>query len=110
MSELTIGELEQLATAETGRDYARERRENTEALRLCDELELLDKEGAADSVEDVLAFWNDPLTGLPTLGESPRFRTDRERQYMDWVTSKAGERTRQNVHPKTAERMRREEQ
>ena len=48
MSEMTITELERL----TGRDHARERQETADAMRLCDELEALDKERAADHVEE----------------------------------------------------------
>jgi hypothetical protein len=46
----SITELERSATAGSGRDSARERRENAEAMALCDELEDLDKEPAAGVV------------------------------------------------------------
>ena len=91
-----------------GRDFTRERREDRETMALLDELEARDKELAADDVEEALADWNDPLTGLPLVGESPRFRTDRERAYMDWIHSGGGARTRATVHPKLDERLRRE--
>jgi hypothetical protein len=94
MTDLTFAELERIAAADSGRDYARERRETGEAMRLCDWLEELDKERAADDVEEVLSDWNDPLTGLPTLGRSPRFRSAEEREYMDWIASEQGARTR----------------
>jgi hypothetical protein len=107
--EMTVAELERMmASAHTGRDLARERRENAEAMKLCDELEDHDKERAADLVDEALAGWKDPLTGLPFEGmESPRFRTAREREYMNWVGSEAGARTRAIVHPGLEERLRR---
>jgi hypothetical protein len=95
MSEMTIAELERL----TGRDHARERQEMADALRLCDELEALDKERAADHVEEVLALWKDPW-GYPLPGfESPRFIDARKAEYYSWLMSPAGARTRENVHP-----------
>ena len=107
MSELTIDQLERIVSTD-GRDFTRERREDRETMALLDELEARDKELAADDVEELLANWNDPLTGLPLVGESPRFRTQREREYMDWVLSKGGARTRATVHPKLDDRLRRE--
>src|SRR5262245_45342538 len=109
MSELSIAELERIATAETGRDYARERRETAETLKLCDEIEALDKEHAADAIEEVLAPWNDPLTGLPPEGmESPRFRSQRQASYIDWIYSGGGARTRALVHPELDDRLQRQ--
>ena len=102
----SVAELERMMAAAGD---ARERRENADASRLCDRIEEADAEAAADAVEEVLRGWEDPLTGLPPAGmESPRFRSERDRQYMDWVLSEAGARTRRNVHPRLAERLERE--
>jgi len=106
----SYAQLEQIAAAETGRDYARERRETAETMRLCDELEDLDHERAADHVDEALAGWKNPLSGLPIPGfESPRYRTKEEQEYMDWILSDSphAARTRAIVHPKTEDRLER---
>lgn len=105
MSEMTITELERLS----GRDHARERQENAEAMRLCDELEALDAERAADEIERLNAGYVDELTGYPLPGfESPRFVDAHRAAYARWISSEAGARTRQNMHPKLEERLGRE--
>jgi len=82
----------------------KEREEDREALELVDRLERMDKERAADRVEELLRGWEDPLTGLPPAGmEGPRFRTRREREFMDWVKSPAGARTRAIRYPHLSE-------
>src|SRR5262249_10504803 len=62
---LTFDELERLASEDRGIDFARERREASETMALCDELERLDRERAADEIEELCAGFKDPLTGYP---------------------------------------------
>ena len=105
----SIAELERVAAVGSGRDLERERREARDASAFADEIEELDAEAAADAVEEVLRGYENPLTGLPPAGlESPRFRSERERQYISWIHSEAGRRTRANVHPRLHERLERE--
>jgi hypothetical protein len=100
----SVSELERLATT-PGRDPVRERRENEEAMRLCDELEELDAERAADELE-LLAHKDD--FGRPLPGhESPRYLDARQRGYREWLLSSAGDRTRRNAHPELEARLRR---
>lgn len=105
MSDMTINELERLVDkSDRGR---RERQEDREAMGLCDELERLDREAAADRVEAVLFGWKDRY-GRPLQGfESPRFTTQRQRDYIEWIQSPAGARTRRNVHPRLYDQMER---
>jgi hypothetical protein len=73
MSELTIDQLERLfGGADT-------REEDRQAMEVCDFLEQLDAERAADAVEEVLDGWRSSLTGYPLEGfESPRYVDERK--------------------------------
>lgn len=98
MSEMTVTELEQLIRPSS------EIEEDREAMKLCDQLERMDRERMADRVEAVLAPWKGP-DGYPLPGfESPRFVDARKADYYDWLMSEDGERTRRNVHPRLEER------
>jgi hypothetical protein len=104
-NEMTVDELERLLGSAGERSLARERAEDREAMELCDMLEDLERERKADAAELVLSGWKDDF-GRPIEGfESPRFTTPRQSDYLAWVQSAAGTRTRENVHPKLAERM-----
>ena len=104
---LSIDALERLAAAGNGRDLARERREDADAERLCDELEAADAERACDAIEEVFRGYVDELTGYPLPGfESPRFVDTRREEYARWIQSEAGARTRRNMHPRLDARMR----
>jgi len=106
---LSLDALERVASVETGIDFARVRREDRDAAELCDWIEEVDAERAADEIEQVFAGYCDPLTRIPYEGfESPRFRSERERQYISWIHSEAGRRTRANAHPRLHERLERE--
>jgi len=90
-----------------GIDYARQRREEAETMALCDELERLDRERAADELEQLT--WKDSF-GWPIEGhESPRFVSERKAAYHDFLMSSEGRRTLENVHPKLADQLRRRE-
>ncbi len=105
MSELDY--LERISAEDRGRDLAKERREDREAMGLCDWLEDEDKEDAFDRVEQVLVGWKDDR-GLPREGfESPRFLSPRQKAYVEWVQTEAAARTRAIVHPKLEERIQR---
>ena len=106
MSEtMTYAQLERMVSAETGIDYARERRENADAMRLCDELEEHDYEAAADEFELIA---HKDWRGVPIEGhESPRYFGPRERAYRAWLLSAEGARTRRNAHPELEGRLRR---
>ena len=110
MSDLfgSIAELERIAAADRGIDLERERREDREAMALCDELEDEDGERADDQVEEVLSGWKGG-DGFPIDGfESPRFdRSERRSAYYRWLMSEEGRRTREIVHPKLEDRIRR---
>ena len=54
----------------TSRDFARERQEARETMELCDWLEQIDAERAADHVDEALIGFNDRLTGLPPEGRA----------------------------------------
>ena len=57
----------------------------------------------------MFAGYKDALTGLPLPGfESPRYRSEEERRYMDWVTRPENARTLERFHPVTAARLARE--
>jgi len=102
----SIAELERIATAGSGRDLARERRE---AEEFCREIEHLDDQRALDEVETALSGWVDeqgwPLAGM----ESPRYRhhmDERKSAYYAWLKSPDGARTRRNMHPQLDAKMR----
>lgn len=95
-----VEQLERIIGAADGRDIAKGRREDADAMRMCDALEKLEKERAADEIEDCLLGWKDGLSGYPIKGfESPRFVDARKAAYLRWLTSEEGERTRRRVHP-----------
>ena len=100
----SISELERIATADRGVDYARERREDADAMRLCDELEQDAYERAADEFELIAHMdWR----GVPIEGhESPRYFDSRLRDYRAWLLSREGARTRKNMHPRLDAKMR----
>jgi hypothetical protein len=105
MSEIDY--LERISAAGAGRDLAKERREDREAMELLDWIEDSDVEDAFDRVEQVLVGWKDDR-GLPREGfESPRFLSPRQKAYVEWIQSEAGARTRQVVHPNLEERIQR---
>ena len=105
---LSLDALERVASVETGIDFARVRREDRDAAELCDWIEEVDAERAADEIEQVFAGYCDPLTRIPYEGfESPRFLDSRQRAYRDWLLSREGARTRANAHPSLEARLRR---
>ena len=104
---LSIDALERVASNETGIDYAREQREDRDAMKLCDALEEADAERAADEIEEVFRGYVDELSGYQLPGfESPRFLDSRREEYARWIQSEAGARTRRNMHPRLDARMR----
>jgi hypothetical protein len=105
MSEMTIAELERIAAVDNGADYRAQRQEDADAMRLCDELEEHDAERAADDLE-LLAHKDDFGRPLPGF-ESPRYLDARQADYVKWLMSPAGERTRKNAHPELEARLRR---
>ena len=107
MSELTTRELERLTSTKS----AKERREDAEAMSLCDMLEQMDKERSADAIDELTALYRDPLTGLPPEGMEPvRYRSRRELDFMHWIQGDepAAARTRRVAYPKLDARMARE--
>ena len=77
-------ETEQLLSRNEPRE-TREEREDREFLERLDDLEF---ERAADRVEELSADWTD-WRGLPLEGfESPRFLTERQREYIAWHRSR----------------------
>jgi len=108
MSEtMSLSELERIAAVGSGRDLARERREDRDAAELCDRIEEADAERACDAIEEVFRGYVDELTGYPLPGfESPRFVDTRREEYARWIQSEAGARTRRNMHPRLDARMR----
>lgn len=97
---MAMTESEQLAkTLGLSAKLKREREEDRETLAMLEQIRKMDREAAADRVEQALSGWKDDF-GRPIEGfESPRFLTARQREYMDWIHSEDGARTRANVHP-----------
>lgn len=83
-------ETEQLLS----RNEPRETREEREELEFLRRLDNLDMERAADRVEELSTGWED-WRGFPLPGfESPRFLSEREREYKRWYRGDSPEAAR----------------